>query len=409
MRLAWGRTLLLGTGFFAVSVIASFYDSYVPKFYEGFLQSSALVGLVMGIDNLLAWTVQPFISSLSDRTQTRLGRRLPFILVGMPIAAILVFLLPLGRELGLWPLLAATVLLNLCLVSFRSPVIALMPDLTPQEQRSQANGLINLMGGVGSVMAALLGSRLYGLSPRYPFWFGAAIFLVVTFIFARWIREPKQPEPVDSDEPKPAALLPTLGALFREPRRMGLMLFVAMAVYMTGYQAVNTWFTLWSEQQLGIPVNEAASKLSIVGLAFILMAVPAGFLGARLGRRLTMALGLGSMALVFLGIQFMGNASNLPLFLGATGIGWALVNINAYPLAVSLCGPSETGTYTGLYYIFTGIAGTFGPGIAGQVFDLAGSKQPLFPLGAAAMGLAMLLLLLWRERPAVSVGLLKAS
>jgi maltose/moltooligosaccharide transporter len=399
VRLAWGRTLLLGTGFFAISVIASFYDSYVPKFYEGFLQSSALIGLVMGIDNLLGFTVQPFMSSLSDRTQTRLGRRRPFILVGFPVAALLLFLLPLGREVGLWALLACTVLLNLVLVSFRSPVIALMPDLTPQAQRSQANGLINLMGGVGAVLAALLGSRLYVLSPRYPFWLAAVVCLVVLFIFARWIREPQQPEPAEGDEPKPTALWQTLGALFREPKRMGLQPFLAMALYMTGYQALNTWFTLWSEQQLGIPIPQAHAKLSIVGVAFIVMAVPAGFLGARLGRRLTMALGTALMALLFLGVHLLGTAGNLPLFLGAIGIGWALVNINAYPLAVSLGESSETGTYTGLYYLFTGVAGTFGPGIAGQVFDLVGSKQPLFPLGAVAMGLATLLLLLWRERP----------
>lgn len=401
MRLAWGRTLLLGTGFFAVSVIASFYDSYMPKFYESFLSSSALIGLVMGIDNLLAWTVQPFISSLSDRTKTRFGRRLPFILVGFPVAALLLFLLPLGHEMGLWALLGITVVLNLALVSFRSPVIALMPDLTPQEQRSQANGLINLMGGVGVVVATLLGSKLYGLSPRYPFWFAAVVCVVVALIFARWIREPKQPEPADGEEPKPGALIPALISLVRAPKQMGLLLFLAMAVYTIGYQAVNTWFTLWGEQQLGMKVEVAASKLVLVGGVFILAAVPAGFLGAKIGRRLTMALGLGLIALIFGGIYLFANAGNVTFFLGAFGLGWALVNINAYPLAVSLCEPSETGTYTGLYYLFTGLAGTVGPFLSGQLFDMVGgSKLLLFPFGAVAMGLAMVLLLLWRERPA---------
>lgn len=399
MRLAWGKTLLLGTGFFAVSVIASLYDSYMPKFYEGFLQSSALIGLLMGIDNILAWTVQPFVSSLSDRTKTRFGRRLPFILVGFPVAALLLFLLPLGREVGLWALMGIMILLNLTLVSFRSPVIALMPDLTPQEQRSQANGLINLMGGVGFVVASQLGSRLYGVSPRYPFWLAAGICLVVVLIFARWIREPKQPEPADGEEPKPGALLPALASLLRRPKQMGLLLFLAMALYTIGYQAVNTWFTLWGEQQLGIPVNVAHSKLTIVGAVFILAAVPAGFLGAKIGRRLTMALGAGIIALIFGGIYLFANAGNVTFFLAAFGLGWALVNINAYPLAVSLCGPSETGTYTGLYYLFTGLAGTVGPYLSGQLFDLVGgSKQLLFPFGAATMALAMLLLLLWRER-----------
>lgn len=402
MRLAWGRTLLLGTGFFAISVIASFYDSYMPKFYEGFLASSALVGLVMGVDNFLGWTIQPFVSSLSDRTRSRFGRRRPFILLGFPIAALLLFLLPISRQLGLWPLLGVTVLLNLTLVSFRSPVIALMPDLTPQPLRSQANGLINLMGGVGVVVATLLGSKLYGLSPSYPFWFAAAICILVTLVFARWIKEPNQDAPVESEEPKPAALLPTLGALFRSPRQMGLLLFLAMAIYTIGYQAVNTWFTLWSEQQLGIPVNVAASKLVIVGGVFILAAVPAGFLGNKLGRRLTMVIGLVIIALAFGGIYYLATAESLTPYLAAFGVGWALVNINAYPMAVSLGTSSETGTYTGVYYLFTGLAGTVGPFLAGKVFDMLGSKAPLFPIGAGAMALAALLLLLARERPAAA-------
>lgn len=400
VRLAWGRTFLLGTGFLAISVVATLYDSYVPKFYEGFLQSSLLVGLVMGLDNLLAFTVQPWLSSLSDRTRTRFGRRLPFVLLGMPIAALFLFLLPLGREIGLWTLLSTTILLNLALVSFRSPTIALMPDLTPPPLRSQANGIINLMGGVGSVIAVLVGAKLYTLSPRYPFWLGAAFFLVVAFIFFRWIREPAQPE-AESDEVPPASLGKVLTALVAEPKRMGLPAFVAMALYMIGYQAVNTWFTLWGEQQLGIPVNLASARLSVMGLSFIIMAIPAGFLGARFGRRLTMAVGLGGMVIAFILIHLLATPGNLILFLAFTGICWALININAYPLAVSLGRPEETGTYTGVYYFFTGLAGTVGPAIAGKIFDLAGSKQPLFIVGAVAMGLAMLLLLAWRE-PAAS-------
>jgi MFS family permease len=120
-------------------------------------------------------------------------------------------------------------------------------------------------------------------------------------------------------------------------------------------------------------------------------------LGARFGRRLTMAVGLGGMALSFILIHLLATPGNLILFLAFAGVCWALVNINAYPLAVSLGRPEETGTYTGVYYLFTGLAGTIGPAIAGKVFDLVGSKTPLFPLGAGAMVLAMFLLLAWRE------------
>jgi maltose/moltooligosaccharide transporter len=397
MRLAWGRTFLLGTGFMAISTIVTIYDSYMPKFYEGFLTSSFLVGAVMGMDNFLGMTFQPWAGSLSDRTTTRWGRRRPFILLGMPIAALMAFLLPLGREQGLLPLLAITVILNLALAWFRAPLISLMPDLTPQELRSPANGVINLMGGVGTVIVLLLGSRLFTLSPRYPFWLSASILALITLVFLIWIREPERPAPAEPDESQPSALLPALGLLLRRPRAMGLPLFLAIASWFIGYQSVNTWFTLWSEQQLHVPVHIASGRLAIMGATFILMAIPAGFLGVRLGRRRTIAIGLAGMTATLLFMHTITSLQMMTVALAVTGLFWALVNINSYPLVVSICRDGQTGTYTGLYYLFSGLAGTLGPSLAGRLFDLAGSKQPLFPMAATSMGIALLLMLLWRE------------
>jgi maltose/moltooligosaccharide transporter len=400
MRLAWGRTFLLGTGFMAISTIVTIYDSYMPKFYEGYLSSSFLVGAVMGIDNFLGMTLQPWAGSLSDRTTTRWGRRRPFILLGMPIAALAAFLLPLGRERGLLPLLAITVILNLALAWFRAPLISLMPDLTPQELRSPANGVINLMGGGGTVIVLMLGSRLFALSPRYPFWLSASILALIALVFLIWIREPATPAPAEPDEAHPSALLPALGLLFRRPRAMGLPLFLAIASWFVGYQSVNTWFTLWSEQRLHVLVNVASGRLAVMGATFILMAIPAGLLGVRLGRRRTIAIGLAGMTASLLFMHTITSLQVMTVALAVTGLFWALVNINSYPLVVSICRDRQTGTYTGLYYLFSGLAGTLGPALAGRLFDLTGSKQPLFPMAATAMGIALLLVLLWREDPA---------
>jgi len=153
-RLSAGRTFLLGLGFFGVSVIWAMYNAYVPIFLkENFNLRSTIIGLVMTIDNILAILLLPYLGALSDRTRTHLGRRRPFILVGSALALVFFLLIPAAnafQRLGL--MMLTIVAMNLSMALFRSPVIALMPDITPSHFRSQANGIINFMGGLGALL-----------------------------------------------------------------------------------------------------------------------------------------------------------------------------------------------------------------------------------------------------------------
>src|SRR5512137_802265 len=182
-----GKTFLLGLGFFGVSVIWSVYNAFVPVFLEEkFLMTAGFIGVFMTLDNIAALFIQPAVGNWSDRLRTSIGRRMPFIIAGAPIAAIAFVILPITTSLALFFLAALALLLSMAV--WRTPVVALMPDITPSKYRSQANGIINFMGGLGAIIAFLGGAKLYELNPTYPFLLGAvlvAVSAILVFIFIK--------------------------------------------------------------------------------------------------------------------------------------------------------------------------------------------------------------------------------
>src|SRR4030066_1162230 len=156
MKLNYGKTFLLGFGFFGVSVIWGVYNAFVPLFLANkFGLAPALIGFFMTLDNIAALLIQPPVGAWSDRLRTPIGRRMPFILIGAPVGAIVFGLIPLAAVLPLFVACTTTLLLSMAL--WRTPVVALMPDITPSPKRSEANGIINFMGGIGAIIAFLGG------------------------------------------------------------------------------------------------------------------------------------------------------------------------------------------------------------------------------------------------------------
>ncbi len=404
MRLHWGKTFVLGFGFMAISAVWPLYDSYMPEFYGRFIASSTLVALLMGFDNLLGLTLQPWIGAISDRTNTRWGRRRPFLLIGMPLAALFIIAIPFGLQAGLVGLLIAALGMNLAMSLFRSPAVALMPDLTPAPQRSLANGVINLMGGIGAAVVLLLGSKLYAVSPSYPFLMSAGIMIVVFLLFVTVIREPAVPPSDSNVEQTPQSLMVALRQVVTNPDRGTLILFLAIFAWFVGYQSVNTWFTRYSVENLGVPINVASGALVFYAGAFVIGALPAGLIGTKFGRRPTIAAGLIGMIICFVVMSFLTTLAEVKILLLVAGLCWALININSYPMVMELCHASQRGTYTGLYYIFSGLAGIGGPFVLGVIFDLVGSKRPLFLGAAVAMVVALFLIRAVRKGEASPAG-----
>src|SRR4030042_5230051 len=171
MKIDYRKTFLLGFGFFGISLIWSVYKSDVPIFLRAYEHPLWLVGLIMTFDNRAGVTIQPYVGFLSGRTRSRLGRRIPFLMIGAPIAAAFFALIPIVHTSmnAFSLLLGVIIIMNIAMAIFRTPTVALMPDITPSPLRSKANGIINLMGGLGTTMAFLGGAFLYRLNKGLPF------------------------------------------------------------------------------------------------------------------------------------------------------------------------------------------------------------------------------------------------
>jgi len=272
-RLNYGKTFLLGFGFFGLSVVWGVYNAFVPIFLsEKFHLSPIIVGFFMTLDNIAALFIQPPVGAWSDRLRTPLGRRIPFLLIGAPITAVAFGLIPLPAALPLFVACTSTLLLSAAL--WRTPVIALMPDITPSAFRSQANGIINFMGGIGAILALQTGGILYKMSPNFPFWLGSGLVLLSAFVVYLFIEEPKE---YGQAEEQPG-ILASLREVFTDADKSGLRILFAIFFWFIGFSAVDTFFTLYAKNHLGLHEGDGATLLSVLPLFFVLFAIPSGYI-----------------------------------------------------------------------------------------------------------------------------------
>lgn len=388
MRLNWSRTFVIGLGFFSISLVWSLYNNYMPIFYGEHIAQTWLVGFLMTLDNILAITLQPYFGALSDRPRGRWGRRMPFLLIGMPIAAVLFAFIPFVRAY-LLPLVLVTLVMNLAMTIFRSPTIALMPDITPPALRSKANGIINLMGGLGALLIFFVGSRLYNISKPLPFVITAAVVLLAALVLWLMVKEPEKPYTAEEEgtERPSGGIVRSLVRLWESPDKSVLWLLSAVLLWFMGYQPVEALFTLYGKNRLGLLEGDAAFSLGFFSLSFLIFAIPSGYIATKNGRRKTISWGLITLFVIFLGLTFVTDLWISRILLLVGGFGWSLVNINSYPMVVQMAPAGQTGTYTGLYYFFSSVAAIAGPPLGGLVVDLFGWPA-LFPAAVVFIGLS---------------------
>ncbi|MEW6093299.1 MAG: MFS transporter [Chloroflexota bacterium] len=366
MKFNYGKIFLLGFGFFGVSVIWGVYNAFVPIFLANkFGLEPAFIGFFMTLDNIAALFIQPPVGAWSDRIRTKIGRRMPFIVIGAPIGAFVFGLIPLASVLPLF--VACTTTLILSMAFWRTPVVALMPDITPSPKRSQANGIINFMGGIGAIISFLGGSALYKMNPAFPFWLGSGLVIVAALLVLIFIKEPKELEmraeaPVNTfsgffkfmAEHLSVLLLSllavvaagailtllvpearTIGAeigipafvglgvvliliwfigfyayyMAREPiqarDKSALRLFLAIFAWFVGYNAIEAFFTLYAINHLGMDEADGARLLGHLSLLFVLFALVSGFIGGKFGRRRTIMVGIALLGVLIAAMFFL--------------------------------------------------------------------------------------------------------
>jgi maltose/moltooligosaccharide transporter len=408
MKFNYGKIFLLGFGFFGVSVIWGIYNAFVPIFLaDKFHLVPIFIGFFMTLDNIAALFIQPPVGAWSDRLRTPIGRRMPFILIGAPLGALAFGIIPVAAVLPLFVACTSTLLLSMAM--WRTPVVALMPDITPSEYRSQANGIINFMGGIGAIISFLGGSALYKINPAFPFWMGSILVIVASLLVFAFIKEPKE---YDESERQPG-MFESLKEVLADDDKSALRLLLAIFFWFLGYTAIEAFFTLYAKNYLGLNEADGSRLLGHLSLFFVLFALLAGFIGSRIGRRVTISIGIVLMASLLAGMYalppatlitvlgkapILGTIPVVSLFLMAAGASWSLININSLPMVVDMTTTARVGTYTGLYYLFSTLSAIAGPNVNGILIQFTGNNYNSIMLVAPIFMFIALLLMLGVKR-----------
>jgi MFS family permease len=362
-----------------------------------------LIGFFMTLDNIAALFIQPPVGAWSDRLRTPIGRRMPFILIGAPVGALVFGLIPIAAVLPLFVACTSTLLLSMAF--WRTPVVALMPDITPSPFRSQANGIINLMGGVGTIIASLVGSTLYEIDIRFPFWMGSVLVIVAALLVFIFIKEPKDYE---AGEVQPN-MFASLRELLQDEDKSGIRILLAIFFWFLAYTGIEAFLTLYATRYVGLTEGDAGRLTGHLGLLFVLFALPAGIIGSRIGRRVTISAGIVLMGLLISSLYFLsaetlgtmiaklpllGNVHMVSLLLMGAGIAWALININSLPMVVDMTTLARVGTFTGLYYLFSTFSAIVGPNLNGLIVTLSkGQYNTVMLAGPIFLVIALVLML----------------
>lgn len=421
MKLDNRRTILVGFAFMAICAFWQVYDSIVPLILKKtFDMNDTLSGFIMALDNILALFMLPFFGSLSDRTKTRIGRRMPYILCGTVAACIFTVLLPIANNAkNLTLFMTALGLVLISMATFRSPAVALMPDVTVKPLRSRANAIINLTGTVGGI--AMLGAIALlvpkGENPNYLplFLFLVVFMLVCVAVLVLTIREPKLHsqmladsaalgEPDEQEGKQETAHTP----MPREMRRSFLLVLASIFLWFMGYNAITTAFSKYANIYWGLEGGAFAYTLIIAQAAAILAYIPVGMIATKIGRRKTILGGIAMLTVAFGACVFFKTFSGLIFFFFVlAGFGWASINVNSYPMIVEMSRGSDIGKYTGYYYTTSMAAQVITPVLSGAVLEygylLLGRADPnagyvfLFPYGTLFVALSFVTMLFVRH------------
>lgn len=425
MKLNYKRTFLVGLAFLSISAFWQMYDGVIPKILTGtFLLGESYSGVIMAADNVLALFLLPLFGAMSDRCKSRLGRRTPFILWGTLGAVILMNLLPLidnsfAAAPGQYQLpLFIGVLLTLLVAmsTYRSPAVALMPDVTPKPLRSRANAVINLMGAIGGILYLLISTVLYSKSRTeglehvnyQPLFAIVSGIMVVAVAVLLWrVREPRLAAENGAYEAMhPEENLAQVNAQGREvlPRpvkRSLLFLLLSVSLWYIAYNGITTWFTTYAGKMWSMELGQASQCLTVATAGAIVSYIPVGLLASKIGRKRTILAGVALLTACFVGCivytGFMtGFSPVLYVIFILVGVAWATINVNSLPMVVEMCQKADVGRFTGYYYAFSMAAQIITPIVAGWLLEHV-SYNALFPYAAGASACAFGTMLLVRH------------
>ncbi|NLW29271.1 MAG: SLC45 family MFS transporter [Erysipelothrix sp.] len=399
MKLNTKRTLLVGIAFMSISSFWQLYDFVIPLITKNeFMLSESMTGVVMALDNILALVMLPIFGIISDKTITKYGRRMPFIVIGTILTIIGMLMLPYTATQG--NLLLFFVALGIMLLSiaiYRSPAVALMPDVTMKPLRSKGNAIINLMGAIGGVVALLFISQLSPekMNSYYPVFLAVALFMGIGLVLMvstirenKWAKEMHEESlkyGVETEEVKAE-----VGAELEKPVKRSLsFVLLSIALWFMGYNAVTSTFSRYATSYIGFTESQASMVLLIANVGAIVSFIPIGNISSKVGRKKMITVGIVLLTFAFGSSTLYTSYS--PLMIGnflLAGFAWASINVNSLPMVLQMSRDSDVGRYTGLYYSFSMAAQIITPILSGFLIDQLGFGI-LFPYAAFFVAFAL--------------------
>lgn len=454
MKLNYKRTILVGFAFFLISAFWQAYDAIVPlALTNHFGLPQSISGIVMSLDNILAVFMLPIFGAISDKVNTKMGKRTPFILFGT-IAAVVAFIgltfvdnyqlsllalteapelfaqsllegadkaalqeaakalaleLTISNPLPLVGFLLTLLVVLIAMATFRSPAVALMPDVTIKPLRSKGNAIINLMGTAGGIIVLLFGtvfSTSKNLTMSYSGYVMAVcgVMLAGLFIFLATVKEKKWAEEMEEEtirlglgeeapeEEKESGVkviaekkdgkMVKHGGLSKDQFKSLMLILASVALWYIGYNSITSKYSVYAVNELGV---DYGLTLIVAQAAAIVSYIPVGMIASKLGRKKTILTGITMLATAFIIGAFIGEGVNplvmYPVFMLA-GMGWATINVNSFPMVVELAKGGEVGKYTGYYYTASMAAQICAPILSGFLYDIFGMRYVFFPFGA---------------------------
>ncbi len=413
MKLNYRRTFLIGLAFLSISAFWQMYDNIIPLILQGtFGLGETITGVIMAADNVLALFLLPLFGSLSDKVDTKMGKRMPFITTGTILAVIFLMILSVAdRTINLPLFVGALFILLISMGLYRSPAVALMPDLTPNKLRSKGNAIINLMGAVGGVYTLIMIKLLVGKGdhPDYmPLFISVAALMVIAVgVLVITVNEKKVKQKVEAEirayEEKAGVIVETediaeeemqeKAVMPKEVKRSMIFLLVSIFLWFTAYNAVTTAFSRYTKVVWNLEGGGFADCLMVATVAAIISYIPIGNISSRIGRKKTILGGIILMSLCYAAAIFAtAYHPVINIAFAIIGIGWAAINVNSYPMIVEMSKGCDIGKFTGTYYTFSMTAQIFTPILSGFLLENV-SYKTLFPYALVFSVLAFITML----------------
>ena len=402
MKLNYKRTILVGFAFFLISAFWQAYDTIVPLILTNkFRMPQTYSGVIMSLDNIFAVVLLPIFGTLSDKTMTRFGKRTPYITVGTVLAAFFLIILGFTPSLILFIFVLLGCLLSMA--TFRSPAVALMPDVTVKPLRSKGNAIINLMGTAGGMLVLGFGIAfktstagktdfsLYLIAVSVLM-IGALVAFLLTVNEPLWSREAdEENEKLDRENAAKSSgeEKASFTKLSKSELTSLILILASVALWYIGYNAITSKYSVYATEVLKVPYTVT---LLVAQGAAIVSYVPVGIIASKVGRKKTILAGVLMLTAAFAAASFIKEGTTpiaMYLLFSLAGIGWATINVNSFPMVVELAKGGDVGKYTGFYYTASMTAQIVTPILSGFLVDKIG-WQVFFPYAAFFAGCAFI-------------------